>query len=184
MGHPQYQRFSTPLIRNRSNRTVRQLDMPWILTVSFVSFMILCSYTNALADNSTMAVKESTLRVPYTGVTPNGSLSFPLYNGEGFAYFSAGVGLEERKLTYPSYSLKLILVQDGGAFLSNVALTVHQLDGPVSFDIPAAHVEGPWVFINIPAGTYLLKAMNSKQQLLEKQVDVVDAQQKVLYLRW
>ncbi|GJL55352.1 MAG: hypothetical protein NPIRA02_24840 [Nitrospirales bacterium] len=183
MGDPQYQCFSTPLIRNRSNLTIRQHDIRWILAVNFLSFMILFSYTYARADDSTMAVTESTLRVPYTGA-PSGSLSFPLYKGQNFSYFSAGVGLEERTLTYPSYSLKLILVQDGGAYLSNVAMTVHQLDGPVSFDIPAAHVEGPWVFINIPTGTYVLKAMNSQQQLLEKQIDVVDDKQKVLYLRW
>jgi len=184
MDDPQYQRFSTPLIRNLPNHTVWQLDIRWMLTVSSFCFMVLFSYTYALADNSTMAVTESTLRVPYTGVTPNGSLTFPLFNGEGFAYFSAGVGLEERKLTYPLYAVKLILVQDGGAFLSNVAMTIHQLDGPVTFDIPPAHVEGPWVFLNIPAGTYLIKAMNSQQQLLEKQIDVVDNRRTVIYLRW
>ncbi|WP_454062838.1 hypothetical protein [Candidatus Nitrospira salsa] len=184
MGDRQFQCFSIPSTSNQTNFMTREPDYLWMLTFSFLSFMILFSYTQSFADDAATDVTESTLIVPYTGSILKGPLKFPLYKGKGFEYFTAGVGLEERQVTYPSYPVKLILVQDGGAFLSNVAITVHQLDGPVTFDIPATHVEGPWVFLNIPTGTYVLKAMNSQQQLIEKQIDVVNNQQKIIHLRW
>ncbi|GJL67345.1 MAG: hypothetical protein NPIRA05_23160 [Nitrospirales bacterium] len=184
MGDQQVQCFSKPSISNQPNFMIKHQDSLWKLTFSFLSCMLLFSSTHAFADTAAMEVTESTLTVPYTGSIPKGPLIFPLYKGEGFEYFTAGVGLEERQLTYPSYPVKLILVQGSGAFLSNVAITVHQLDGPVTFDIPATQVEGPWVFLNIPTGTYVLKATNSQQQLIEKQIDVVQNQQKILHLRW
>ena len=92
--------------------------------------------------------------------------------------------MEERQLTYPTYPLKMILVQGARAFLSKVSFTIRQLDGPLTFNIPASHVEGPWVFVNIPTGTYLVTAENSKQQTIEKQISINEGQTTVLHLRW
>ncbi len=155
-----------------------------LLTISLVVCTTLFTSSHVLAADSPATVTESTLEVPYSGKIPKGPLKFPLYKGEGFQYFSAGVGLEERQLTYPPYPLKLILVEGGGAFLSNVAFSIRQLDGTLTFDIPASHVEGPWVFVNLPTGTYLITAENSRQKKIEKQVSVTEEQTKVLHLRW
>ena len=137
-----------------------------------------------LADESSSKVTQSSLAVPHANDIPKGPLKFPLYKGEGFQYFSAGVGLEERRLTYPPYPLKLVLVAGARAFLSNVSITVRQLDGPLSFDIPADHVEGPWVFMDISPGTYLITAANKHEKTIEKQVSIVENQTQVIHLRW
>ncbi|MCA9471510.1 MAG: hypothetical protein MRJ96_01220 [Nitrospirales bacterium] len=159
-----------------------------IRKISNIVGLCVCSmfltHSLVIAAESSANTTESTLSVPYNGTVPKGPLTFPLYKGNGFQYFSAGVGLEERQLTYPTYPLKMILVQGARAFLSKVSLTIKQLDGPLTFEIPASHVEGPWVFVNIPTGTYLVTAEDSQQHTIEKQVSVTKGKTTVLYLRW
>ena len=180
----QFQGSLTHVTYNRHKLTVTRPKTHWLLTFSFCVFTILLACDHVLAADSSTQITESTLVVPYSGSIPKGPLKFTLYKGEGFQYFSAGVGLEERQLTYPPYPLKVILVQGGRALLSNVSFTVRQLDGQLTFAIPASHVEGPWVFLNIPTGTYLLTATNSQQKKIEKQVSVVENEKRVIYLRW
>ena len=180
----QLQNSSLYLRSFRDNLNVRCKNVLCMLTICFCVFTLLCTGNDVFAANSSTTVTESTLEVPYSGSIPKGPLKFPLYKGEGFQYFSAGVGLEERQLTYPPYPVKFILVQGSGAFLSNVSFSIRQLDGTLNFEIPAAHVEGPWVFLNIPTGTYLITATNSQQKKIEKQVSVTEDRSQVIHLRW
>ncbi|MGB0911252.1 MAG: hypothetical protein ACPGYT_12890 [Nitrospirales bacterium] len=153
-----------------------------IMTILMSTLLLVSSQVTAATSSA--QVTESTLTVPYSGPAPRGPLTFPLYKGQNFQYFSAGVGIEERQLTYPPYQLKLILVEGTHAFLSNVSLTIRQLDGPLTFDIPPDKVEGPWVFLNIPTGTYLITAENYQDKKIEKQVSVVEMKPQVIYFRW
>ncbi len=154
------------------------------LVISILAYTLICINSPVFAADSHSQITKSTLVVPYSGPAPRGPLKFPLYKGSNFQYFSAGVGLEERQLTYPPYQLKLILVQGSRAFLSNVSIMVRQLDGPLTFNIPAEQVEGPWVFLNVPTGTYLLTAANYQDQKIEKQVSVKEGQSQTIHLRW
>ena len=167
--------------------TNRTFMRPCIFSRLLLSFFMVAVFSVNdpvhAADSSTTIV-ESKLVVPFKGPIPKGPLTFPLFKGETFQYFSAGVGLEERQLTYPPYPLKLILVQGTRAFLSNVSITARQLDGPLTIDIPATHVDGPWVFLNIPAGTYLVTATNHHQKSIEKQVSVIQEETQTVHLRW
>ena len=179
-----FQNFTRPFAHQQQNVSIIQPDMLCTVGISIILCTILFTGSHVFAEDSSTKVTQSSLVVPYAGDIPKGPLKFPLYKGEDFFYFSAGVGLEERQLTYPPYPLKLVLVAGARAFLSNVSITVRQLDGPLTFDIPADHVEGPWVFMKLPAGTYLITASNKHQKTIEKQVSIVDNQTTTIHLRW
>ncbi len=175
------------MIKTRSNNALAHVihNQYLILIISiFLIYVTVLTDMHVIAAEPSIQVTESTLVVPYSGPAPRGPLKFPLYKGEDFQYFSAGVGLEERQLTYPPYQLKLILVQGTRAFLSNVSVKIRQLDGPLTFDIPAIQVEGPWVFLKIPDGTYLITAANYQDKKIEKQVSVKKEHPQTVHLRW
>ncbi len=173
-----------PSTHHFTNRTLIKTGKFSQILLSMLIVSIFSTSYPIYAAASNTSITESKLVVSFSGPTPKGSLTFPLFKGETFQYFSAGVGLEERQLTYPPYPLKLILVQGTRAFLSNVSITARQLDGPLILNIPATHVEGPWVFLNIPTGTYLITATNHQQKSIEKQVSVVQKEAQTVHLRW
>ncbi len=141
-------------------------QFPRILAPTFIVLILLFSNSSIFAADSPSTVSQSSLVVPYKGTLPKGPFKFPLYTGEGFQYFSAGIGLEERQANYPPYPLKFILVQGDRAYLSTVSLKIRQLDGSLTFQIPSKHVEGPWIFLKMPTGTYLVTATNHQQRTI------------------
>jgi hypothetical protein len=68
------------------------------------------------------------LEIQLEGETIPKQLNFPLYEQNNTQYFSAGLGKEERSLSYPPYPLKLIFVKGERAFLANVAIEVLRPD--------------------------------------------------------
>ncbi len=128
--------------------------------------------------------QTSTLEIPLQGDMIPQTMTFPLYEQEGIRYFSAGVGKEERGLSYPPYSLKLILVQGERAFLAGVSLEIHKDEGNTVISIPAEEVQGPWLFINAPKGKYLIKATSSTGKTLERKVEITGNATSVIHFRW
>ena len=112
------------------------------------------------------------------------TLTFPLYEQEGIQYFSAGLGKEERRLSYPPFSLKLIFVQGERAYLAGVSIHLVSEDGTRRLKIPGEEVEGPWLFINIPTGTYLVSGTNSNGTTIEKTITVQTEKLTVVHFRF
>lgn len=133
-------------------------------------------------SGSSSAVTSSILEVP--SPDEEVKLTFTLYNGEGIQYFSAGVGIEERKASYPPYPLKLIFVQGARAFLAEVTVSIVKSDGTTLVDIPSEHVLGPWLFINLAGGNYTITATDSQQRAVTQQVQVGGTKTKVVHFRW
>ena len=111
-------------------------------------------------------------------------LRFPLYEKGHTQYFSSGVGLEERQAKYPSFPLKLIFVQGKRAYLAEVAVTIHTPEGELVVEVPGDHVNGPWLFVNMPPGNYHVTATRPDDTKIEKQVRVEKDRNKVVYFRW
>ena len=128
--------------------------------------------------------QTSKLEIPLQGGAIPQTMTFPLYEQEGIRYFSAGVGKEERELSYPPYSLKLILVQGERAFLAGVSFEIHKEDGSTAISIPAEEIQGPWVFINAPKGKYSIKATSSSGKTLERKVEIKGNASSVVHFRW
>ena len=110
--------------------------------------------------------------------------SIPLYRAEGVRYFSAGVGIEERSAEYPPFSLKLVFTAGGKPFLAGVAVTIQSAKGGPPINIPREHVNGPWLFVDLPSGTYHVTAVHADRTQGLKGVTVEAGRTKTVHLRW
>lgn len=108
----------------------------------------------------------------------------PLYRSGAVRYFSAGVGLEERQAEYPPFSLKLVFTAGGKPFLAGVAVTIKPAAGGVGVTIPAEHVQGPWLFVDLPVGLYGVTATHAGNTQRLMAVKVEAGRQTTLHLRW
>ena len=110
--------------------------------------------------------------------------SLPLYRADGVRYFSAGVGIEERSAEYPPFSLKVMFTAGGKPFLAGVAVTIQSAKEGPSINIPLDHVNGPWLFVELPSGTYHLTAIHADRTQGLKGVRVEAGKTKTVHLRW
>ena len=110
--------------------------------------------------------------------------SLPLYQAGGVRYFSAGVGLEERAAEYPPFSLKAVFTAGGKPFLAGVDVMVQPVEGGSAIRIPHEQVEGPWLFIDLPSGTYDITASRAGRTQGLKGIKVEEGRQKTVHLRW
>ena len=108
----------------------------------------------------------------------------PLHQIGNVRYFSAGVGLEERRAEYPPFSLKLIFTAGGKPYLTGVDVAIRALKGDTAVDIPKEQIQGPWLFVDLPSGIYDITATYGTQKRSLPGVKIVARQQKTLYLRW
>jgi hypothetical protein len=124
------------------------------------------------------------LEIPLEDETIPKQLTFPLYEQNNIQYFSAGLGKEERRLSYPPYSLKLIFVKGQRAFLANVAIEVLHHDRTNLISIPGEEVQGPWLFLNLPAGKYVVQAIDSGGTTIEKIIKLAAKTTTTVHFRW
>lgn len=108
----------------------------------------------------------------------------PLYRSGSLRYFSAGIGVEERTAEYPPFSLKLVFTAGGKPFLAGVAVTIQPANGGSALTIPRDHVEGPWLFVDLPTGVYDVTAVHGDKPQTLKGIKVESGKQKTVYLRW
>ncbi|RPH81569.1 MAG: hypothetical protein EHM80_01935 [Nitrospiraceae bacterium] len=110
--------------------------------------------------------------------------TLPVYHAGNVRYFSAGIGIDERSAQYPPFSLKLVFTAGGKPFLAGVAVTIRPAKGGPPIDIPRDHVNGPWLFVELPSGTYHLTATHADRTQNLKGVTVKGGKMKTVYLRW
>jgi hypothetical protein len=108
----------------------------------------------------------------------------PLYRAGGIRYFSCGVGVEERQAEYPPFSLKLVFTAGGKPYLAGVDVTIQPAKGEAAIIISRERVEGPWLFVDLPSGTYDVSAAHGQHKQALKGVKVVGGKQKTVHLRW
>jgi hypothetical protein len=76
---------------------------------------------------------------------------------EGFAYMTGGVGSSERETMDSwagNYNLKLAFAETSGVYISDVALLIEK-NGR---QLVRATTNGPWFYIKLPPGKYVVKA--------------------------
>ncbi|HJR76898.1 MAG TPA: hypothetical protein VJ805_07985 [Nitrospiraceae bacterium] len=110
--------------------------------------------------------------------------TIPLYRTGEVQYFSAGVGVEERSATYPPFPLKLIFSAGGKPYVARVSVTVRQSNGPTMVTIPSEQITGPWLFLDLPEGSYHIEATMGGQIRRLEDIKVESGTQKTLYVRW
>jgi hypothetical protein len=110
--------------------------------------------------------------------------TIPIHRAGTIRYFSAGMGVVEREPTYPPFPLKLIFVAGPRAYTSRVAVTIADSKGAVVLDVPREQVTGPWLFVDLPAGTYDITADRSDHPPIKQRVEIAPGRVKTVYLRW
>jgi len=110
--------------------------------------------------------------------------TIPIHRVGSVKYFSAGVGLEERSVTYPSFPLKLVFVAGPKAYVSQVSITITDQNGKVHLQIPPKQVTGPWLFVDLPPGKYDISAERPGKATIKEHVTLSAKETKTIYLRW
>lgn len=108
----------------------------------------------------------------------------PIYRVGAVRYFSAGVGVEERAAQYPPFPLKLVFIAGPKAYVTQVAITIKGTKGNVSLLVPGDQVTGPWLFVDLPAGTYEITAIRRDQSEVKQKVEVITGGSRTVYFRW
>jgi hypothetical protein len=78
---------------------------------------------------------------------------------QGFPYMSGGVGSSERAVMEEkgkAYNLKLAFAERRGSYLADVLLVIENAKGA---ELLSATAEGPWFFVQLPSGSYTIKAI-------------------------
>ena len=154
-----------------------------LLTFSLAIFLGAPSFNQALAIASNPDVVDHvTIHSQGDGVVA--SYTLPIYQIGDIRFISAGVGLEERKASYPQYSLKLVFAQAGGAFLSGVSVTIQDKSGNEIVGISGDQVTGPWLFVDLKTGTYQVTAVRSDGTAVKRTVHVQKGRTKGVLLHW
>lgn len=110
--------------------------------------------------------------------------TIPVHRSGEIRYFSAGVGKDEREADYPPFSLKLVFVAGGRPFLSRVAVTIADRKGREVLAVPKEQVAGPWLFVDLPPGTYRVSAARDGRTQTQARVVVKQGGTATTYLRW
>jgi len=108
----------------------------------------------------------------------------PIYHVGAVRYFSAGTGVEERSAQYPPFPLKLIFLAGPRAYLTQVAVTIKDMKGTMSLLVPGEQVTGPWLFVDLPAGTYEITAIRRDRSEVKQKVEVGAGGSRTVYFRW
>lgn len=159
---------------------------------TFVFSSLLClalagpfEVSNAASTAAKVTPSGDGIEVEYTSEDGAKSvLTIPLHKAGAVRYFSTGIGLEERAAKYPPFPLKLIFVAGPKAYLSQVAVTITGAKGAVTLEVPREQVTGPWLYVDLPAGTYTVTASRDGRDQVKGQVTVDKGGAKTLYLRW
>jgi len=139
----------------------------------------------ALAKTSVRVLpSEDGLELAHDEGIASSKTILPLYRTGGIRYFSAGVGLEERAADYPPFPLKIVFVVGGKPYLAQVDVHIVAPSGPLKLAIPRDRVTGPWLFVDLPDGTYEISAMWNGRTEINKAVNVSNGMTRVIYFRW
>ncbi len=83
-------------------------------------------------------------------------------------YETGGVGIEERatmKQNMKKYNLRLIFATSKGQYLASIPVEIKDGQGKVVFRMKT---NGPWLFLNLPAGQYDITASYNNKELKKR----------------
>ncbi len=108
----------------------------------------------------------------------------PLFHSWTIRYFSVGIGQVEREATYPPFSLKLVFTAGGKPFVTGVGVALRAAKGSTVLTVPAEQITGPWLFIDLPDGTYDVVATLGGHAQQAKGIKVKRGKVTTQHVRW
>ena len=124
------------------------------------------------------------LELTYGDSVPPSKAIIPLYRSGSSRYFSVGVGLEEREADYPRFPLKIVFVVGGKPYLTHVAVRISDETGAVNLVIPKDQIMGPWLFVDLPEGTYTVSGTWEGKTQTNKGIKIGKGSMTTIHLRW
>ena len=97
---------------------------------------------------------------------------------------SGGVGEAEREVLGEigkDYPLKLIFSNEKGEYLSDVKVKLYDEEGKKVLETVS---DGPWVFIDVPSGSYRLETGFKAEQKRISSIDIGKETQKVISIQF
>jgi hypothetical protein len=119
--------------------------------------------------------------VPAAAAAATAELPVPVQQYESVRYYSAGVGVEERKALPQAFPLKVVFRTDAGSLLCNADVTIAS-GGRTVFRGRAEH--GPWLIVDVPPGTYDITAVQDGATRTAKGVKIAKGKQRTVVLTW
>ena len=105
----------------------------------------------------------------------------PVQTYETVRYYSAGVGLDERRQVPQLYPLRVIFKTDKGNLLCDAEVTISS-KGTTVFRGRAQN--GPWLLVDLPPGTYDIEAVQDGKARVAKGVRVAAGKHRTVSLSW
>jgi hypothetical protein len=90
------------------------------------------------------------------------SLAASASAGQGWTGITGGVGEDSRAAMmtrYADYNLHLVFADPGGSYLADVVVVIRDRSGHVIYRGPST---GPWLFLEVPPGTYRITARSGE----------------------
>jgi hypothetical protein len=119
--------------------------------------------------------------IPAVSSAADAELPVPVQQFESVRYYSAGVGIEERRELPQLYPLKVVFRTDRGHLLCNADVTVTS-GGKTVFRGQAEH--GPWLVVDLPSGGYDITAVQDGVSRTAKGVRLSPGKQRTVVLTW
>lgn len=99
-----------------------------------------------------------------------------------YEYLSTGIGMESRQQKIPQdFTIKLVFATVRGELLANVKVDVSDWDGKNVFSVIS---EGPWLFIDLPGGSYDIAASVRNCAIRKEKVKVTSGLTTEVVMRW
>lgn len=155
----------------------------WSGIVSLAGWLCL---TTTLGASSGVRVSETeeSLELEYRSGDTVVKDRLPLYRVGRVRYFSAGVGAEERSIEYPPFALKIVFTAGGTAYVTGPSVVIQKQSGEEVVSIPAEHVTGPWLFVDLPNDAYRIEATMEGNTVRLSNIKVEPDKQTTVHMRW
>ena len=168
--------------RDRNQREKKDGKALVLIGLAF-SFFLWGAGTKVIAEPAASGIQVvDTIEIHRPGDAS--SFTIPVYQVGNIRFICAGVGLEERQATYPPFPLKLVFAEESGAYVTGVSVTILDSDGKVVLEVPKDQVTGPWLFIDLPPGTYTVTGARDNQTQTQRNVRVEASETREVHLRW
>lgn len=119
----------------------------------------------------------------FTASAQEAFFPFEVKSYNGISYVTGGIGFDERKALAKigkDYSLKLVFARTGGAYVAMVNVEIRNSKERTIF---AAVSRGPWLYADLPSGSYTVIA-TSKGNPLQKQAQIEAEGQTEIRFYW
>lgn len=108
-------------------------------------------------------------------------LPVPVQKYESVRYYSAGMGIDERRELPQLYPLRLIFGTDKGNLLCDADVTI-TTKGTTVFRGRAQN--GPWLVVDLAPGTYDIQAVQDGKAQTAKAVRLIAGRNRTVTMKW